>query len=65
MLNCQRATELISAGQERTLTLKEKVSLRIHTSMCSGCRNFESSVKIMRQAMLDFSQGRDNDENGK
>ena len=42
MLNCQQVTRLLSESQERTLTLQERISLKMHGMMCSGCRNFES-----------------------
>lgn len=31
MLNCQKATQLFSESQERPLTLKEKMDLKLHT----------------------------------
>ena len=39
MLNCHDATRLMSDSQERTLKLGERFSLKMHVSMCAGCRN--------------------------
>ena len=63
MLNCEQATALISAAQERPLTLREKMGLRFHIMMCSGCRNFERNVNSMRKAMRQFANGIDDGPN--
>ncbi|PCJ38561.1 MAG: hypothetical protein COA99_11745 [Moraxellaceae bacterium] len=60
MLSCQQVTELVSASQERPLNFKEKVKLRMHTVMCSACRNFESSMGTLRKAMQEFAKGEHN-----
>ena len=57
MLSCHQATRLASDAQERPLTFKEKVSLKMHTMMCSGCRNFENSMNTLRKAMQGFASG--------
>jgi len=57
MLSCHQATRLASEAQERPLTFKEKASLKIHTMMCSGCRNFEKSMNTLRKAMQGFASG--------
>ena len=57
MLSCHQATRLASDAQERPLTFNEKVSLKIHTMMCSGCRNFENSINTLRKAMRGFASG--------
>ncbi|MBV1919937.1 MAG: zf-HC2 domain-containing protein [Pseudomonadales bacterium] len=61
MLSCHQATRLASDAQERPLSFKEKVSLKIHTIMCSGCRNFESSMNTLRKAMQGFASGDNKD----
>ncbi len=67
MLSCHQATRLASDAQERPLSFKEKVSLKIHTMMCSGCRNFETSMNTLRKAMKGFASGgydsQDNNDN--
>ena len=49
MLNCQQVTRLLSESQERTLTLQERMSLKVHVMMCSGCRNFGNQMLTLRQ----------------
>lgn len=59
MLNCQNATRLISQSQEQALTLPEKMSLKMHLMMCSGCKNFSLQVPFLSQAMKAYAQGLD------
>ena len=50
MLTCKNATKLISKSQERPLALKERISLRFHLLICSGCKNYDKQMKFIRQA---------------
>ncbi len=50
MLNCKQATELMSRGMDRSLSLSRRISLRIHLMMCSGCRNLNKQMQFLRQA---------------
>lgn len=63
MMNCQQATKLISESQERALSMPEKVSLKVHVMMCSGCKNFSLQVPFLSKAMkayaLGFDEGHD------
>ncbi|GAA6144746.1 MAG: hypothetical protein CSH37_14505 [Thalassolituus sp.] len=49
MLSCEQATRLLSESQERSLTLSEKMNLKVHTAMCSGCRNFGRQLTSLRE----------------
>ncbi|TAJ16747.1 MAG: zf-HC2 domain-containing protein, partial [Rugosibacter sp.] len=40
MVNCREATRLMSEQQERELVLRERLPLKLHVMMCTGCRNF-------------------------
>ncbi len=57
MLNCREITRLVSESQDRPLTLGEKLSLRTHVIMCSGCRNYEKNMTSLRLATRAFAQG--------
>lgn len=59
MMNCQQATKLISESQERALSLPEKMSLKLHAMMCSGCRNFSLQVPFLSKAMKAYARGQD------
>lgn len=58
MLNCRSVTRLVSEAQERHLSVREKMGLKVHLMMCSGCRNFSQQIPFLRQAMRAFAQGR-------
>ena len=62
MLNCLEVTRLVSDSQERSLTLREKMSLRMHVMICSGCRNFEKNMMPLRLTARAFAKGVDERE---
>lgn len=50
MLSCQQATELMSQEQDRPLTLAERIGLRLHVWMCTGCSNYRRQMSVLREA---------------
>jgi predicted anti-sigma-YlaC factor YlaD len=58
MLNCKQITELCSDELDRALRLGEKVSLRAHLMMCSGCTNYRKQMKALREVMRAYAEGR-------
>lgn len=50
MLNCREATQLMSEGQDRSLTWRERSALRLHLWICSGCTNFRRHLDFLRRA---------------
>lgn len=59
MLNCRQASRLISEAQERPLSLPERISLKMHVMMCSGCKNFSLQVPFLSKAMRAYANGKD------
>lgn len=57
MMNCQKATRLMSDAQEASLSLKERASLRLHLMMCSGCRNFSKQMGALRDIARTYAKG--------
>ncbi|MGE0436780.1 MAG: hypothetical protein AB7G76_05200 [Steroidobacteraceae bacterium] len=57
MLNCNEVTQLFSESQERKLTLKETMDLKLHTLMCTGCRNFGKHMQALRIFARSYAQG--------
>jgi hypothetical protein len=51
MINCKQATELISQGLDRQLSLGERLHLRLHLLFCIGCRRTREQFDFMRDAM--------------
>ena len=56
MLNCKKAAALMSQGMDRKLGLRQKMSLRFHLMMCSGCRNFSKQMEFLREGCRKFPQ---------
>jgi len=50
MMNCEKATRLMSEARERPLSTGEKLSLGVHKTLCSGCRYFDRQVGFLRRA---------------
>jgi len=57
MLNCNDTTRLLSEGQDRELGAKERLSVKLHTMMCSGCRNFGHQMHTLRDLTRSYAQG--------
>jgi len=54
MLNCSQATELMSQEQDRPLALSERISLRLHVWICTGCANYRRQMRVLREACRRF-----------
>lgn len=63
MLNCQSVTKLLSEAQERKLSLSEKVSLKMHLMMCSGCHNFGQQMHTIRHMARAYAKGKNEKSN--
>jgi len=50
MLNCKNATMLMSQSQDRPLALTQRISLRFHLLLCSGCNNYNKQMSFIRKA---------------
>jgi predicted anti-sigma-YlaC factor YlaD len=50
MLTCKDVTHLLSEGQDRKLTIAERVRLEMHLLMCTGCANFSRQMDFLRSA---------------
>ena len=56
MLNCKQAVALMTQGMDRELGARQRMSLRFHLMMCSGCRNFSKQMKFIREGVRRFPQ---------
>lgn len=57
MLSCRQATELMSQEQDRVLSLGERLGLRVHVWICSGCNNYRRQMGVLRAACRRFGSG--------
>jgi hypothetical protein len=62
MISCKESTRLMSEGQDRTLTLRERLALRIHTMMCLGCTNYGKHMVFLRKVARRYRDGARGDE---
>ena len=47
MLSCKRATELMEKKSLVGLSTKDKLRLRLHTSMCDGCSAYQKQSLLI------------------
>lgn len=57
MLSCKDATRLCSDALERELSLRERLSLRMHLAMCAGCSRFEEQLAALRTLSRRWAEG--------
>lgn len=50
MLTCKEATELASQGLDRNLGVGERLTLRLHLMICSGCRAARQQFIFLRKS---------------
>jgi hypothetical protein len=58
MMNCRKATRLLSEAQDRELSLPERAALRLHLMLCSGCRHFGMQIPTLRQIARAYAKGK-------
>ena len=51
MLSCLKVTELIEMKEQIPLGFLKTLQLRIHTNMCSGCRNYMKHSRLINQLL--------------
>ena len=56
-MDCKTATTLMSQGMDRPLDTSERVGLKVHTLMCTGCRNYRSQLQVLRDAARQMAHG--------
>ena len=54
MLNCREATRLLSDRLDRPLSRRQRLSLLLHTLLCSACRNFGKQSSFLSRVAARF-----------
>jgi hypothetical protein len=62
MLSCKETARLLSQGEDRRLAFGERVALRVHLAICTGCRNVDAQFRFLRVAVQALSRD-GNEEN--
>ncbi|WCT10587.1 hypothetical protein [Mucilaginibacter jinjuensis] len=60
--NCRKATFLIEKKQIDSLTLREKLELKIHLAGCSVCRTFQQQSIVINKMVHDLLHSTQNRE---
>ncbi len=53
-LSCNKASRLMSEGQDRGLAFGERVALRMHLLICTACGRVEKQFAFMRRAAGEY-----------
>ena len=53
-LSCREATRLLSQRQDRRLSLSESAALRLHLTICRGCRAIGEQMPFLRRALAKY-----------
>lgn len=56
MKSCQKTCELLSQQADRKLTWKERIQLKVHLSMCYGCRRYGQQIEGIENGMRQLRQ---------
>ena len=56
MLTCKEVMRRVSQGEDRELAFGERVALRLHFTICRGCRNAGAQLRFLRLAVRKLSQ---------
>ena len=51
MLSCVKATQLMEMKQHVPLGVMQKIQLKMHTALCSGCRNYMKQTHLINQLL--------------
>ncbi|MDH5572955.1 MAG: zf-HC2 domain-containing protein [Gammaproteobacteria bacterium] len=51
MMNCKQATQLMSQSQDRPLSRRERISIRLHLLICSGCKNYNKQLTLISKSI--------------
>lgn len=54
MPDCQEISLLVSKGLDKKLSLPERITVRLHLLICSGCRNFSRQTRFISKASHDY-----------
>lgn len=49
MLNCRQTSQLLSGSLDRSLSLREKLALRIHLLLCDACARFARQLRFLHR----------------
>lgn len=51
MPSCRDISQLFSDGLDRNLPLRQRLSIRLHVSMCGFCRRYEKQLHLLHEGV--------------
>ena len=48
---CREVTRLVLEGEDRKLSLPERLAVRLHLLLCDACQRFVAQTQLMRRAL--------------
>lgn len=61
-LSCKKATEMVEQNKIVSLTLLDKVKLKLHLSVCNACRNYQKQSALINQVLKKYFYANNNYE---
>jgi hypothetical protein len=55
-INCRQAARMMSDAQERPLSLRDRIKLRLHLHWCLACSRYEHQVAFIRNALRRYGR---------
>lgn len=62
MLNCKQASQLISQGLDKKLSMRERFGLTLHLLICKYCKRFSQQLKQLHVAISSMGKQIEHDE---
>jgi hypothetical protein len=56
IIRCKDASRLVSLQQDASLTSWQRLTLRLHLTVCDACARFERQIAFLRTAMRKYSE---------
>jgi len=56
IIKCKDASRLVSQQQDDQLTYWQRLTLRLHLSVCAACARFEQQIRFLRSAMRKYTE---------
>ena len=60
---CRQVAALLVAREDRTIRLNDRVAMQLHLLACKACPDFERQLLTMRQALKQWRNYTEDDEN--
>jgi hypothetical protein len=55
-VNCRQAARLMSDAQDRPLSLRDSIKLRLHLHWCVACTRYQQQVGFLRKALRRYGK---------